>query len=152
MDPALCPSHYCSKYSTCEPTCAVVGPTCPAGRVCDDLFGVATCVPAADGGSSDGRANVNAPPAASCSCDSGCGPDQRCLQNQAASLLANEIRCRQPEGLAQCRARCGPDQRCPATRPFCVSIPLFVGCCTDYDPPEDLCCANGDAHDVTDCR
>lgn len=45
------PGHrFHGKYSSCEPTCEVVAPTCGAGRVCGDLFGVATCVPASDAG------------------------------------------------------------------------------------------------------
>jgi hypothetical protein len=47
-----CPTgyRYHSKYSTCEPTCALVGPTCPPGQSCGDHFGVATCMPS-DAGS-----------------------------------------------------------------------------------------------------
>jgi hypothetical protein len=42
--------RYHGKYSSCEPTCAVL--TCPAGQSCGDEFGVAVCVPA-DAGAHD---------------------------------------------------------------------------------------------------
>jgi hypothetical protein len=47
--------RYHGKYSSCEPTCAVVAPTCPSGQVCGDEFGVAVCQPS-DAGSNDGPA------------------------------------------------------------------------------------------------
>jgi hypothetical protein len=45
--------RYHGKYSTCEPTCAVVAPTCPAGQACGDLFGVAVCMPSDAGAAPD---------------------------------------------------------------------------------------------------
>lgn len=46
--------RYHGKYSSCEPTCAVL--TCSAGQTCGDQFGVAVCVPA-DAGAADGPAS-----------------------------------------------------------------------------------------------
>jgi hypothetical protein len=49
-----CPAgyRYHTKFSSCEPTCEVVAPTCKTGEVCGDLEGVAVCQPAdaGDGG------------------------------------------------------------------------------------------------------
>ena len=181
MDPALCPSRFClpqkdgtfqcacadvpagqtcepcppgyryhGKYSSCEPTCAVV--TCPAGQACGDLFGVATCMPS-DGGASDGlAADSRPPPGASCGCSVQCPLGELCLHDQPGGIgPTGSLQCSTGRGLDECRQGCSTDQPCPASRPHCLYIRMPPGCCSDTLVHGNVCCANADANDVTNC-
>jgi hypothetical protein len=149
-----CPQgyRYHGKYSSCEPTCAVVAPTCKTGEICEDFLGVAVCMTGADAGA-DGPAatDVRPPPGARCSCGS-CPAEEACLQTAGERFPPEGgITCGEPEGLRECRQKCGPTKTCPASRPHCVQINRPPNCCgggTDYLP---LCCANADASSVYNC-
>jgi hypothetical protein len=96
--------------------------------------------------------DVRPEPATKCTCSEGCTSGERCLDNQFGDITPDGIKCMSRTGLAECRSLCGSDQpACPAGRPYCIAILLLVGCCVDYSPPVELCCANADAYDVTDC-
>jgi hypothetical protein len=149
---APCPPgyRYHGKYSSCEPTCDVVAPTCKTGETCQDLFGVATCMPA-DGGA--GSAADTSPPTGQCTCNSGCAADEKCLQNKLGGIGPGDaIICNQPpKGLAECRKLCDASRPCPASRPHCVGIPLAPMCCSVDTLGTPLCCANAEAKSVDDC-
>jgi hypothetical protein len=158
--PQACPAgyRYHSKYSSCVPTCAAL--TCKTGEACEDLFGVATCMPI-DGGASDTGAIDDAagdtgaieagagdtrPPAMSCR-NSRCNAGESCLQNYSEVFGPNGISCGSPSGgPAECRTVCREGQSCPASRPYCRML-LPGGC----GPPDTVCCANSDASNVYDC-
>jgi hypothetical protein len=139
--------RYHGKYSSCEPTCAVVAPTCPAGQACVEELGVSMCMPT-DAGTSDGQAQA---PAARCTCAGGCAADEKCLHNQAGGIGPMGVQCSTGEGLAECRFQCTPDRPCPASRPYCRFIPILGGCCSDGVAAANVCCANADANSVTNC-
>lgn len=151
-----CPAgyRYHSKYSTCEPTCDVVGPTCQAGQSCQEELGVAMCLPAGDGGAADaaGGLDTRPPPAARCSCSEGCSSGEMCLQNRIGSIgPTGMLQCSsEGNGLPECRTKCA-NNACPASRPHCIAINIAVGCCADYTPQMKVCCANADASSVQNC-
>jgi hypothetical protein len=186
MTPSLCPSRYCisrngtfecacvdvpagqtcepcppgyryhSKYSSCEPTCAVR--TCPAGQACFEDLGVAMCMPS-DAGASDGPAttavaDATPPAAAKCTCEGGCRAGEKCLHNRPGSIgPTGRLECgAMGQGLAECRLDCSLGTPCPASRPHCRFIPILGGCCTDGVASANVCCANADATTVDDCR
>ncbi len=85
----------------------------------------------------------------SCTCDSGCGPQERCMQSQFGGLTPMGVECDDPIGLAECRPLCGDG--CSGERPFCREIQLSAGCCSDAGDIAEVCCANEDATSVEDC-
>jgi hypothetical protein len=139
--------RYHSKYSSCEPTCAVVAPTCAPGQACVEDLGVSMCMPS-DAGASDGPPP---PPTAKCTCAGGCGAAEKCLHNQPGGVGPAGVQCSAGEGLAECRLQCAPDKPCPPSRPHCRFIPILGGCCSDGVASANVCCANADATSVKDC-
>jgi hypothetical protein len=110
-----------------------------------------------DGGQADAGGDDGGAPDGShvgqCGCGGGCAGTERCLENQGGGLTPNGVVCDAKVGLAECRERCGSGaKKCPVARPYCRSLSFSAGCCSDAFGQDDVCCANADAKDVTDCR
>ncbi len=84
-----------------------------------------------------------------CTCNGGCGVNERCMQSQFGGLTPEGVECDRAIGLAECRPLCGAG--CDGDRPYCKEIPLSAGCCSDAGDIAEVCCANDDATSVEDC-
>jgi hypothetical protein len=115
------------------------------GAMCAAALGVLLLGCSGTGGA--GTADTGTP---ACTCKSGCGAQERCLQNRFGGSTPRGVTCDPPTGLAQCRPTCDLTG-CPAERPHCRSIMLSGGCCTDVAVAGRLCCANAEATDVGNC-
>lgn len=118
----------------------------PSGWACTaDCGGGRDC---GDGGSDT---SGESKPAA-CSCSGGCGSTEECLEFSGGGLGPDGPVCSAPTGLRQCRKKCVPGPPdCPADRPYCRSVPVTAGCCSDAIASTPLCCANSDATSVETC-
>lgn len=109
--------------------------------------------PSTDDGVTDPPSGDTGQPAQACTCSKDCPAGLRCLQSEFGG--PPPFPCEVTTGIAECRPTCDADSEgdsgCPSDRPNCIVVLLSSGCCSDEIEHVDVCCANEDATDNTDC-